>query len=129
MAAKKLNMIYVGGIDDSVTEEVLHAAFIPFGELKSIQIPRDYKENKTRGFAFVEFDLDEDAAAAIDNMDGSELYGKVIRCNIARTMPKLAPGKAIWSTEEWIQSSLNEGETIEMGGEVVEPLNLEPTTE
>jgi peptidyl-prolyl isomerase E (cyclophilin E) len=46
MASKKLNMIYVGGVDDSVTEEVLHAAFIPFGELKSIQIPKDYKESK-----------------------------------------------------------------------------------
>jgi peptidyl-prolyl isomerase E (cyclophilin E) len=47
MASKKLNMIYVGGVDDSVTEEVLHAAFIPFGELKSIQIPKDYKESKS----------------------------------------------------------------------------------
>lgn len=46
MAAKKLNMIYVGGLDDSVTEEILHAAFIPFGELKSIQIPKDFKASK-----------------------------------------------------------------------------------
>jgi peptidyl-prolyl isomerase E (cyclophilin E) len=39
-------MLYVGGLDDTVTEEVLHAAFIPFGDLKSIQIPKDYKESK-----------------------------------------------------------------------------------
>lgn len=44
--SRKLNMLYVGGLDDTVTEEVLHAAFIPFGDLKSIQIPKDYKESK-----------------------------------------------------------------------------------
>ena len=43
--ARKLNTLYVGGIDDSVTEEILHAAFIPFGELKSIQIPKDYQQS------------------------------------------------------------------------------------
>ena len=73
--------------------------------------------DKVRGFGFVEYDLDEDAAAAIDNMDGSELYGKVLRCNIARTLPKLAHGKAIWSAEEWMQNSLNDGEEISGDGE------------
>ena len=85
--------------------------------------------DKARGFGFVEYDLDEDAAAAIDNMDGSELYGKVLRCNIARTLPKLAHGKAIWSAEEWMQNSLNDGEEISGDGEVVEPVNLNPSAE
>jgi peptidyl-prolyl isomerase E (cyclophilin E) len=47
--AKRMNMLYVGGIDDTVSEDVLHAAFIPFGELKSIQIPKDYKQSKYKG--------------------------------------------------------------------------------
>jgi hypothetical protein len=59
-------------------------------------------------------------------MDGAELYGKVIRCNIARTMPKLAPGKAIWSAEDWIHNQLGEGNHVELDGEVVEPINLRP---
>jgi peptidyl-prolyl isomerase E (cyclophilin E) len=46
MSKKSNTLIYVGGLDDTVSEEVLHAAFIPFGELKSIQIPKDYKESK-----------------------------------------------------------------------------------
>lgn len=33
-----------------------------------IQIPLDYETEKHRGFAFVEFESAEDAAAAIDNM-------------------------------------------------------------
>lgn len=31
--------------------------------------------------SFVEFELPEDAAAAIDNMNDSELYGRTIRVN------------------------------------------------
>mmetsp|Transcript_59289 Transcript_59289/g.104281 ORF Transcript_59289/g.104281 Transcript_59289/m.104281 type:complete len:128 (-) Transcript_59289:110-493(-) len=126
--SRKLNMLYVGGLDDTVTEEVLHAAFIPFGDLKSIQIPKDYKENKTRGFGFVEYELEEDAAAALDNMDGSELYGKVLRCNIAKAMPKLPPGKAIWSAEEWLQNSLND-DNVPTEDDNIEPANLVPSSE
>ena len=34
-----------------------------------------------RGFGYVEFSLPEDAREAIDNMDQSELYGRVIKVN------------------------------------------------
>ena len=33
------------------------------------------------GFAFVQFDERSDAADAIDNMDGAELYGRVLKVN------------------------------------------------
>ena len=51
----------------------MHAAFIPFGNIQEVQIPKDFKENTNRGFGFVQFFTEEDAAAAMDNMDGSEL--------------------------------------------------------
>ena len=41
-------------------------------------------------------------------MDGAELFGKVLRCNIAKPQAKLQAGKAVWSGEEWIQNSLKE---------------------
>ena len=64
-------VIYVGGLDDQVDERVLHSAFIPFGEIINIEIPPDYENHtKHRGFAFIEYELAEDAAAAIDNMVG-----------------------------------------------------------
>ncbi len=64
--------------------------------------------DKQRGYAFVEFELEEDAADAIENMDGSELFGKMIRCNVAKAMPKLTAGQAVWKSEEWNQTSLNQ---------------------
>lgn len=62
--------------------------------------------DKHRGYAFVEFDLEEDAQQAIDNMDGAELLGKVIRCNLAKAMPKLESGQAVWNSEEWIKQKM-----------------------
>ncbi len=49
-------------------DKTLNAAFLPFGEIVDIQIPLDYQSEKHRGFAFIEFENAEDAAAAIDNM-------------------------------------------------------------
>lgn len=42
--------------------------FLPFGDILDIQVPIDYESEKHRGFAFIEFEAAEDAAAAIDNM-------------------------------------------------------------
>ncbi len=36
-------MLYVGGLEENVTEEIFRAAFIPFGEIESLQIPLDHK--------------------------------------------------------------------------------------
>jgi peptidyl-prolyl isomerase E (cyclophilin E) len=58
----------------------------------------------------VDFEEENDAEAAIENMDGAEILGKVLKCNYAKPETKLQPGKAIWSAEEWIQKSLKETE-------------------
>lgn len=65
----------------------------------------------------MEFDSEEDAASALENMDGSELFGRVVRCSHAKATTKLTPGKAVWNDEEWIKSHLDEG--MEGAGEEV----------
>lgn len=42
MDKKDKRTLYVGGLDKQVTEQVLYAAFVPFGPLKSVQVPMDY---------------------------------------------------------------------------------------
>ena len=44
-----------GGLDELVTEAVLHAAFLPFGEIKDVSLPVDHGTQKNRGFGFVTF--------------------------------------------------------------------------
>jgi peptidyl-prolyl isomerase E (cyclophilin E) len=109
-AAKKSKMLYVGGLDHSVTEEIVYAAFIPFGDIREVNLPKDFTENKNKGFAFVDYEEEEDASAAVENMHGSELQGKVLKVNMARATVKLQPGKAVWSSEEWLNKANNQGD-------------------
>ncbi|KAM3830247.1 peptidyl-prolyl cis-trans isomerase E isoform 2-T2 [Vipera latastei] len=103
MASSK-RVLYVGGLAEEVDERVLHAAFIPFGDLTDIQIPLDYETEKHRGFAFIEFELAEDAAAAIDNMNESELFGRTIRVNLAKPMRiKEGSSRPVWSDDDWLK--------------------------
>ena len=60
MLVASKRVVYVGGLGDDVTQQVLRSAMIPFGNIKSLDIPMDYKIGKTRGFAFVEFDDPDD---------------------------------------------------------------------
>lgn len=88
--------LYVGGLDETVNESILHSAFIPFGDIKDVNIPMDHATGKHRGFGFVEYEEKEDAADAIDNMHNSELYGRVLRVNYAQPM-KIKGGDKGWS--------------------------------
>jgi len=47
------------------------------------------------GFGFLEFEEKDDAAAAIDNMHNSEIYGRVLRVNYAQPM-KIKGGDKGW---------------------------------
>lgn len=62
--------------------------------------------DKAKGFGFVDFEEPEDAQAAIANMDGAELLGRVLSCKLARPTTKYAEGKPIWLSEEYIEEKL-----------------------
>ncbi len=40
--------LYVGGLEETVNEAMLHAAFLPFGEIKDVNIPMDHASGKHR---------------------------------------------------------------------------------
>ncbi|KAF7927181.1 hypothetical protein BELL_0126g00120 [Botrytis elliptica] len=101
--------VYVGGLSHMVTIANLEAAFLPFGEIADVSIPKADGPNSTephRGFGYVEFEDPEDTKDAIDNMDQSELFGKVIKVNAAKP-PKnanegLGSKTALWEQEGWL---------------------------
>ncbi|KAI9096954.1 peptidyl-prolyl cis-trans isomerase E [Phlyctochytrium arcticum] len=116
--------VYIGGLDDTLTEKTLHAAFIPFGDIVEVQIPPDPSSRQPhRGFGFVEYENAEDARAAIENMNLSELYGKVIKVNLARPMKlQTFTTKAVWEDETWLQENVDttEGGTAKSSTETTE---------
>jgi RNA recognition motif-containing protein len=102
-AARLKSTVYVGGLDQAVTARTLSEAFLPFGEVVDISLPKPEAPSSTdlhRGFGYVEFELAGDAAEAIDNMDQSELYGRIIKVAAARPQKDSNEGlgskTAIW---------------------------------
>ncbi|KAI9279802.1 peptidyl-prolyl cis-trans isomerase E [Sporodiniella umbellata] len=107
IAKNNKTTLYISGLDQQVNEAVLHAAFIPFGEVVAVQMSTNTEIDSTnahRGFGFVEYELAEDCEAAIDNMHLSELYGKVIKVQIAKTINvTTTSNRAVWTDESWLQ--------------------------
>lgn len=101
------NTIYVGGLDQSVTLRTLTEAFLPFGEIADISLPKPEAPSSTdlhRGFGYVEFEDPQDAKEAIDNMDQSELYGRIIK--VAAAKPQKDSNEGLGSkTAIWQQVS------------------------
>ncbi|OFV97795.1 MAG: RNA-binding protein [Acidobacteria bacterium RIFCSPLOWO2_12_FULL_54_10] len=76
--------LFVGNISFQTTESDLTSLFDPFGEITRIQIVTDRDTGRSRGFAFVEMTNDEDAAKAIEALNGKELDGRALNVNEAR---------------------------------------------
>ena len=106
-AARLKATIYVGGLDNAVDEKVLADAFLPFGEIVEVSLPKPDLPSSTdphRGFGYVEFEIPGDANEAIDNMDQSEIFGRVIKVSAAK--PQKASNEGLGSrTAVWEQVS------------------------
>ncbi|KAF3766347.1 RNA-binding domain-containing protein [Cryphonectria parasitica EP155] len=103
--------VFVGGLAPVVTIATIHDAFLPFGDIADVSLPKNENPNSKdtephRGFAYVEFEDAEDAKEAIDNMDQAEFFGRVIKVTPAKA-PKsadegLGSKTAIWAQESWL---------------------------
>lgn len=97
-------MIFVGNLPSEADYKVIESAFIPFGDIRSINIVTDPITQEKRGFAFVEYDEESDAEHAIFNMHNSELGNKIIRVEAARPIrDKELLNKPIWADEDYFQ--------------------------
>lgn len=76
--------LFVGSLAYSVTNEELEAFFASAGTVASAKVIFDHDNNRSKGFGFVEMSSDEEAKAAIEQLDGKELNGRAIAVNEAR---------------------------------------------
>lgn len=79
-----MKKIYVGNLSFQTTEQQLEAAFAAHGTVASVSIVRDRQTGNSRGFGFVEMESDEEAAAAIASLNGTQLGGRTLTVNEAR---------------------------------------------
>jgi RNA recognition motif-containing protein len=85
--------LYVGNLNYNTSEESLREAFSANGrEVTSVSIIMDRETGRSRGFAFVEMSTAEFAQQALQELDGQELDGRMLRINEAREREPRGPG-------------------------------------
>ena len=85
--------IYVGNLPFSTTEADLREAFERFGRVDSASIIVDRHTNQSRGFGFVEMANAEEAKAAIEALNGTDMSGRTLRVNEARARTERKGGR------------------------------------
>ncbi len=76
--------IYVGNLSYQTTEEEISDLFRSYGDVKSVKIIVDRNSDRSKGFAFVEMDNDDEANRAIEELNNKEFGGRNLRVNEAR---------------------------------------------
>lgn len=76
--------LYVGNLAFQTTSEDLQELFAQAGTVESASVVEDRMTGRSRGFAFVEMSTPEEAAAAIEQMNGREVGGRALKVNEAK---------------------------------------------
>ena len=76
--------MFVGSLPWGVDDAQLSQLFSQAGTVVSAQVVKDRETGRSRGFGFVEMSTDEEAQAAVQNLNGTDVEGRKIVVNIAR---------------------------------------------
>ncbi len=76
--------LYVGNLSYSTTQDMLYTEFGSHGQVEDVAVVTDRETGRPRGFAFVTMNNDNEARAAIEGLNGTEVDGRTITVNEAR---------------------------------------------
>jgi RNA recognition motif-containing protein len=79
--------IFVGNLSFSMTRQELTDLLGEAGRVIDVRLPTDRETGKPRGFAFVEFAGDNEAADAIQRFNNREVGGRRLKVNAAEDRP------------------------------------------
>ncbi|KAI9318049.1 hypothetical protein BX666DRAFT_1582465 [Dichotomocladium elegans] len=77
------NTLFVARLSYELQESDLLREFEQYGPIKNIRLVRDL-ENKSRGYAFIEFEREKDMRAAYKDADGIKILGRRITVDVER---------------------------------------------
>ncbi|XP_010910349.1 uncharacterized protein [Elaeis guineensis] len=75
MARNPSCTVYVGNLDEKISEKVLYEILIQVGRVVDLYIPRDKETNRHKGYAFAEYETEEIAEYAV------KLFSGLVRLN------------------------------------------------
>jgi cold-inducible RNA-binding protein len=76
--------IYVGNLSFEAMEDEVRQLFTAYGDVSAVNLLTDKFTGRPRGFGFVEMPQQEQAQAAIQNLNGKEYMGRALTVNEAR---------------------------------------------
>ncbi len=93
--AEDSRKLFVAGLPDSISEEVLRQLFeATGGNVVEVSLPKDRATGRPRGFGFVTLATSEEANAARESLDGSYQGGKAISVRPFQAEPPRREGGA-----------------------------------
>jgi cold-inducible RNA-binding protein len=84
--------IFVGNLNFNATEEAVRSLFERYGAVNSARIMTDRETGRSRGFAFVEMENENEADQAINALNGFSMDGRALNVNEARPKPERSFG-------------------------------------
>lgn len=84
--------IYIGNLSYRSSETDIQAAFENYGTVNSVNIIKDRETGRSKGFGFVEMPNDDEARAAIEGINGTDVGGRNINVNAARPREERSSG-------------------------------------
>ena len=78
------NNIYVGNLPWTFKDDELKGLFEEHGEVTSAKVIVDRMSGRSRGFGFVEMANGDEAASAIEALNGQEAEGRELKVNEAK---------------------------------------------
>ncbi len=76
--------LYVGNLGYNVSSSDLEALFAPHGTVRSAEVIMDRATGRSKGFGFVEMESNEEAAKAIQALNGQQQDGRALTVNEAK---------------------------------------------
>lgn len=76
--------LFVGSLAWAVDDDQLRDFFSAAGTVVSANVIKDRDSGRSKGFGFVEMSSDEEAKAAVDQLNGKELEGRAVNVSEAR---------------------------------------------
>jgi len=76
--------LYVGNMSFDSSEDDIRRAFEAHGTVDSVAIITDRDTGRPKGFGFVEMPNDDEARAAIENLNEKDFMGRTLKVNEAR---------------------------------------------
>ncbi|KAJ9559727.1 hypothetical protein OSB04_004887 [Centaurea solstitialis] len=76
--------VYIGNLDERVSDRVLYDILIQAGRVVDLHIPRDKETDRSKGFAFAEYETEEIADYAVRLFTGLvTLYNRTLRFGLS----------------------------------------------